>query len=127
LPRMPREFQPHRPISAPTDRQPTRPREATVSEGNEGYQRDDATLRVSLHGPGVTIDDAIKAAAATKDLLDAIGREIGVEGVKWQATSVTFKCDGCGLTRPDRPRQDEGWTYDDGDDFCPSCTAVHPS
>lgn len=79
-------------------------------------------LTVSLHGPGATIEGAIEAGIATKGLLEEIGREMGVEGVEWRIASVQFKCDGCGLTRPDRPQPDEGWTYHEGDDLCPSCT-----
>lgn len=77
-------------------------------------------VRVSLHGPGVTIEDAVKAAGHTKALLTAIGDEMGA--VRWQVTSVTFQCDGCGLKRADRPGPDEGWTYRDGDDLCPACS-----
>lgn len=78
-------------------------------------------VRVSLHGPDVTIDDALKVGSSLKDLLHEIGREMGAE-VEWRILSVQFKCDGCGRLRPNRPSPDEGWTYRDGDDLCPSCS-----
>lgn len=82
------------------------------------------TVSVSLHGPGASIEAAIEAGAALKALLEEVGREVGAEGVTWRIASVQFRCDGCGLTRPDRPGPDEGWTYSNGDDFCPECSVV---
>ena len=78
-------------------------------------------VRVSLHGPGASIDDALSAATATTALLDEIARTMGDEG-GWKVTSVFFQCDGCGLKRPDRPGPDEGWTYREPDDLCPACS-----
>lgn len=95
--------------------------EAHGTEARSDVGLSETTLSVSLHGPGVTIEDAIEAGSAAKELLEAIGQTVGAEGVKWQVASVQFQCDGCGLTRPDRPGPDEGWTHHDGDDFCPSC------
>ena len=86
----------------------------------------DDDLAMSLHGPAVTIEDAIEAGEAMKDLLGAVGRAIGARGVEWQIASVQFQCDGCGLTRPNRPGPDEGWTYGDGNDYCPECTTGSP-
>ena len=83
---------------------------------------DDGSFFVELHGPSVTIDDVVRVGEATKELLAEVAHEMGVEGVEWQIASVQFKCDGCGLTRPARPRPDEGWTYSDGDDLCPECS-----
>ncbi len=82
------------------------------------------TLTIGAHGPGASIESAIEVAEATKKLLGAVADEMGAEGLEWRIGSVQFKCDGCGLLRPDRPRPDEGWTYADGDDLCPSCTAT---
>lgn len=95
----------------------------TAAEGKDSAPAtpDGSTIHVSLHGPGVTVDAAIEAAVATKELLEEIGRTMGHD-LKWEVASIQFKCDGCGLTRPDRPRPDEGWTYRDGDDLCPSCS-----
>lgn len=83
-------------------------------------------LTISVHGPGASIDSAIEVGEATKKLLAAIAEEMGVPAgtIKWQIGSVQFKCDGCGLKRPDKPGPDEGWTFADGDDFCPACTAT---
>lgn len=81
-----------------------------------------AHLTVSLHGPEVTVDDAVKAAVATKELLEEVGRTMGVDGLEWQVASIQFKCDGCGLTRPDRPGPDDGWTYQHENDLCPTCS-----
>lgn len=82
-------------------------------------------VAISLHGPGATIDDAVKAGEALKDLLRCVGEEMGIpEGaLKWQIGSVQFQCDECGVRRPDRPGPDEGWTHHAGDDLCPDCTA----
>lgn len=85
-------------------------------------ETDKGDLTVSLHGPGASIEGAIEAGTAMKKLLEEVAREMGVEGAEWRIASVYFKCDGCGLSRPDRPGPDEGWTYSDGDDFCPACT-----
>lgn len=82
----------------------------------------DSNLTVSLHGPGVTVEDATRAGAATKELLEEVGRTMGVD-VEWEVGPVSFVCDGCGLRLPDRPGPDEGWTHRDGDDFCPACSA----
>lgn len=76
----------------------------------------------SSHGPNASVDDVIAAAQAFRALVAEVGREMGVEGSDLKILSVCFKCDGCGLTRADRPSPDEGWTYADGDDFCPDCT-----
>ena len=81
-------------------------------------------LRVSVHGPGASIETAIEAAEATKKLLSSVAEEMGIDGVEWKIGSVTFKCDGCGLERPDRPDPNEGWTYRDGNDLCPECSKV---
>lgn len=91
-----------------------------VSRPKDGLEP--GAIRVGVHGPGVTVEDAMAAGVATKDLLHALGEQLGVD-VEWQVKSVQFMCDGCGLLRPDRPRSDEGWTYRDGDDLCPSCSA----
>ena len=82
------------------------------------------TVGISVHGPGASIDSAIAAGGAMKRLLDTVGAEMGIpaDAVKWEIDSVQFRCDGCGLLRPDKPGVDEGWTYRDGDDFCPDCT-----
>lgn len=82
---------------------------------------DDAPLTVSLHGEHATIEDAIEVGKQTKKLLEEVGRAMGVEGVEWLVGSVEFKCDGCDLRRSDRPDPSEGWTYDDGNDYCPEC------
>jgi hypothetical protein len=79
-------------------------------------------VTVSLHGSAVTIEDAVRAGEATKNLLEALGDDLGVQ-VDWQIVSVQFQCDGCGLLRADRPGPDDGWTHRDGDDFCPTCTS----
>lgn len=80
-------------------------------------------VTITLHGEGVTVEDAIEAAQGTKELLLEVGRTMGVDGVEWEIGSVQFMCDGCDLRRPDRPGPDEGWTHDDGNDYCPACTA----
>lgn len=80
-------------------------------------------LNVELHGKSVTIDDALKAGEATTRLLDTVSESLGAQ-VGWEVVSVQFKCDGCGLLRPDRPSLDEGWTHRSGDDFCPSCSGI---
>ena len=84
----------------------------------------DNRVGLSLHGPGASIEDAIRAGEALKGLLAAVGEEMGMpEGaVTWAISSIQFKCDGCGLLRADRPGPDEGWTYRDGDDLCPACS-----
>lgn len=79
-------------------------------------------VTVSVHGPGASIDTAIEVGEATKRLLAAIADDMGIEGVEWTIGSVQFRCDGCGLLRPDKPAPDEGWTHNSGDDFCPACT-----
>ena len=85
------------------------------------------TVRVSVHGPGASIDAAIEAGQAMKKLLYAVGEELGVGRgrLRWEVASVSFKCDGCGLRLrlPDRPGPGEGWTHLGGDDFCPGCTS----
>lgn len=80
---------------------------------------------ITVHGTGASIDTAIEVADATRALLAEVAREMGVPdgAVKWKIGSVQFQCDGCGLKRPDRPGPDEGWTYADGDDFCPACSS----
>lgn len=80
-------------------------------------------VSVTLHGPAASIDETIKAGEALKDLLKAGGAALGAD-VDWQTTAVYFQCDGCGLQRPDRPAPDEGWTYRDGDDLCPTCSGA---
>ena len=82
-------------------------------------------LTVSVHGLGASIDTVIRAGEATKALLEAVGLEMGIpEGsVVWETVSVQFRCDGCGLRRPDRPGPGEGWTYAAEHDFCPACSA----
>ena len=77
-------------------------------------------LSVSLHGPEVTISDAIKAGLATTELLDELGRSVGLK-TRWHIESVQFRCDGCGMTQAERPTPDDGWGYRDGEDFCPTC------
>lgn len=67
----------------------------------------------------------MQAGQATKELLAAIGEAEGLD-VQWQVQSVQFQCDGCRLRRPDRPGPDEGWTYDDGNDYCPTCSEARP-
>lgn len=86
----------------------------------------DARVSIALHGPGASIDDAVQAGEALKRLLESVGEVMGVpEGaIEWKTSSVQFQCDGCGLLRADRPDPGEGWTYDDGKDFCPECTAL---
>ena len=86
-------------------------------------------LRISVHGPGASIEAAVEVADATKKLLDEVAKNMGIpEGaVAWRIASVQFKCDGCGLLRPDKPSLDEGWTHSDGDDFCPECSAAAAS
>ncbi len=81
-------------------------------------------LTISVHGPGTSIDTAIEVAEATKRLLTSVGENMGVpaDAVKWEIGSVQFKCDGCGLLRPDKPSPDEGWTHENSGDFCPVCT-----
>lgn len=82
------------------------------------------SLSVGVHGPGASIDTAIEVGERMKDLLAAVAEEMGLgDAVSWEIGSVQFKCDGCGLLRPDKPGPDEGWTHADGDDFCPACTA----
>jgi hypothetical protein len=80
------------------------------------------TVSLSLHGPGVTIGDAAQVGVAGKELMDAIAQEMGVDA-HFEITAIQFRCDGCGLTRPDRPGPDEGWSYVDGEDHCPVCTS----
>ena len=82
---------------------------------------DPRALRLSLHGPAVTAEDAREAGEATADLLNAMSRRLGFP-VGWAVRSVEFICDGCGATRQGRPRPGEGWTYRDGDDLCPDCS-----
>lgn len=65
----------------------------------------------------------MEVAEATKKLLASVAENMGVEGLEWKIASIQFKCDGCGLLRPDRPGPEEGWTFRDGDDLCPACTA----
>ena len=84
----------------------------------------DGDLHISVHGPKASIETAVEAAEAAKKLLASVAETMGVSGVEWEIGSVVFKCDGCGLTRPDRPSPDEGWTYQDGDDLCPECSAT---
>jgi hypothetical protein len=79
-------------------------------------------VRLSVHGPNASIAAAVTAGVALKELYAEVAREMGAEGANLHITAVWFQCDGCGLQRPDRPSPDEGWTYSDGDDFCPTCT-----
>lgn len=85
---------------------------------------DKPRFSISVHGPGASIETAVQTAEAMKKLLAAVGKQMGVpEGaIEWQIGSVQFACDGCGLLRPDRPEPDEGWSFEDGNDFCPACT-----
>lgn len=78
-------------------------------------------LEVSLRGPYVTLDNIIDVAAAIRDLMTV------AVGARAEITGVYFKCDGCGLRRPDRPAPDEGWTYRarDGYDLCPECSIAN--
>lgn len=96
-----------------------------TSHASDAAQPSRPSLSVSVHGPGASIETAIEAGEATKKLLEAVQEEMGVPAgaIEWKIGSVQFKCDGCGLTRPDRPGPDECWTYRDGDDLCPACTA----
>lgn len=91
---------------------------------NAGAARAATDLKIFVHGPGTSIDAAVEVAEASKKLLAAIAKEMDVSGIRWEITSVQFQCDGCGLLRPDKPGPDEGWTYDEGDDFCPTCSAA---
>lgn len=79
-------------------------------------------ISVALHGPNVTIAEAVKAGAATVNLLRAVGDEMG-ESVEWEVAAVYFCCDGCGLRLPDRPGPGEGWTHRGDDDLCPACSS----
>jgi len=90
-----------------------------MAENDDGPR---ARFAVSLHGPHVTIEDAVKAGDATKDLLESVSEHMG-HTVTWRVASIQFQCDGCHVTRPDRPRPDEGWTHREGDDFCPTCSS----
>lgn len=94
-----------------------------ASDTPRGSTASKPALRMSLHGPGVTIEDAMQAGLAGKELLEALTEQVAPgSDLTWEVASVQFQCDGCHLTRPDRPRSDEGWTHHDGDDFCPTCT-----
>lgn len=84
-------------------------------------EKQSGDVTVSIHGPGATIETAIEVAEATKRLLAAVAAEMG-HTVEWRIGSIQFKCDGCGLLRPDKPGPDEGWTHKDSNDYCPNCT-----
>lgn len=97
--------------------------------GSIGVSKNAVTLGLEVHGEGASIEAAIEAAEAVKRLLDAIAEAKGIPAgaLRWRIGSVQFKCDGCGLLRPDRPSPDEGWTFHEGDDYCPICTTDRPS
>jgi len=76
---------------------------------------------VSLHGPNVTVGDADEPAQALVALLDLMAEQTG-SPTGWRVGRIEFRCDGCDLRLPDRPPAGSGWTYADGDDFCPACS-----
>ncbi len=81
-------------------------------------------IRVSVHGPDVTIDSALQVADSIREAfaMTALSMGFSEEEARCSILKVTFRCDGCGLERSDRPGPDEGWSFADNDDFCPACT-----